>query len=140
MTHRITRSHEICAGHRVFGHEGKCAHLHGHGYVFDFTCESVGLDKVGRVTDFSVVKSTLCEWLEARWDHRMLIWEGDPILNPLRDLESSVVSVPFNPTAENMALHLVEVVGPALLPRGVRLVKCVVHETGKCSAEWEDSP
>lgn len=30
---------EIACGHRVYGHESKCAHLHGHNYGITFTCE-----------------------------------------------------------------------------------------------------
>lgn len=138
MGYRITRSHEIHCGHRVYGHEGKCRHLHGHGYVFEFACEADALDSVGRVIDFSVIKSTLCQWLEDCWDHRMLIWENDPILPKLLEIDHSVVSVPFNPTAENIAEHLVRVIGPQLLAgTGVRLVSVKVHETIKCAAVYD---
>ena len=36
MSYTVIRSHEICAGHRVVGHESKCRHLHGHNYKFHF--------------------------------------------------------------------------------------------------------
>jgi len=141
MTHRITRSHEICAGHRVCGHEGKCAHLHGHGYIVSFTCEAAGLDELGRVIDFAVLKQRLCQWLEDRWDHRMLIWVHDPMFEALKDLDDHVVGVPFNPTAENMARYLVEAVGPyELAGTGVRLVACNVQETQKCGATYTLEP
>ena len=131
------REHEIAAGHRVVGHEGKCCHLHGHGYVFKFTCEADGLDNLGRVIDFGIIKSTLCQWLEEAWDHRFLLWDLDPLRAALvAASKESVVAVPFNPTAENMALHLLNVVGPKLLgPFGVRLIRVEVRETRKCSAE-----
>jgi 6-pyruvoyltetrahydropterin/6-carboxytetrahydropterin synthase len=137
MTHRITRVHEICAGHRVCGHEGKCAHLHGHAYVVEFICDAPKLDPLGRVIDFSVIKARLCQWLEDEWDHRMLLWQHDPILIRVRDLDLKVVALPFNPTAENLAEHLVNTVGPRQLDgTGVRLVACTVHETSKCSATY----
>lgn len=140
MTHRATRKHEFCAGHRVYGHEGKCRHIHGHGYVVHFTCEAERLDELGRVIDFSVIKSRLCQWLEDNWDHGFLIWEGDPLCEKLQELDSGVVPVPFNPTAENMAQYLVEVVGPKQLEgTGVRLVHVVVEETSKCSASYGTS-
>lgn len=37
QTHRY---HDICMGHRVVGHEGKCRHLHGHNYRIHFYCEA----------------------------------------------------------------------------------------------------
>ncbi|CAD5204285.1 6-carboxy-5,6,7,8-tetrahydropterin synthase [Klebsiella phage vB_KppS-Raw] len=161
MPYEVIRSHEICAGHRVVGHESKCRHLHGHNYVFHFhvapkpldgvSVKGDPLDQVGRVIDFSVVKSTLCEWLETNWDHRFLHWEQDKLMTGIASLIEdsnrpgfieakdeihffdSLVSLPFNPTAENLAAYMVEVIGPRLLDEhGVELVKCTIEETSKC--------
>jgi 6-pyruvoyltetrahydropterin/6-carboxytetrahydropterin synthase len=137
-TFEITREHEIAAGHRVFGHESKCAHLHGHNYRFELTCSAPELDHLGRVTDFAVLKTTLCAWLEREWDHRTLLWSHDHLALELKLIDpAAVVVVEFNPTAENIAAHLVNVVGPALF-RGtaVTLVRVRVWETSKCSAVY----
>lgn len=137
MGHQVKRYHDICAGHRVHGHEGKCRHLHGHNYRITFTCESDDLDDIGRVIDFSEMKAKLCMWLEDEWDHKMLIWEHDPLAEVLPNIDPTVVIVPFNPTAENIAQHLVEVVGPTQLAgTGIKLVHCDVEETRKCSASF----
>lgn len=163
MNYSVIRSHEICAGHRVVGHESKCRHLHGHNYKFHFkvapkpldrvSVKGDPLDQVGRVIDFSVVKSTLCEWLENNWDHKFLHWEKDDLIDALRIAASrpscpmnpddhdhfidSLVSLPFNPTAENLAAYMVEVIGPELLnPYGVELVECRIEETSKCHVEY----
>lgn len=137
MTWRATREHEIACGHRVWQHESKCAHLHGHNYLFRLHCEALDLDSIGRVIDFGVIKSTLCAWLEEQWDHRFLVYEHDPIAAALGALDKRVVVVPFNPTAENIAQHVVEVVAPSVLAgSGVRLVLCEVGETRKCSASY----
>lgn len=174
MSVKVIRTHEICAGHRVVGHESKCRHLHGHNYVFHFHVAPLAtnaintssgnhviegsLDDIGRVIDFSVVKSTLCEWLENNWDHRFLHWEHDGLIDAIKRLVEdennlpedqqlmsqkdelhlfdSFVALPFNPTAENMAEHMVEVIGPRLLDEyGVELVQCVIEETSKCHVE-----
>ena len=129
------RYHDISCGHRVYGHESKCRHLHGHNYRVHFDCEASALDHLGRVIDFSVIKTTLCQWLEDHWDHHFLAWEHDPALPQLRAIDDTVIAVPFNPTAENMALHLLNVVAPSLLPEGIRLVRVTIDETRKCSAE-----
>jgi 6-pyruvoyltetrahydropterin/6-carboxytetrahydropterin synthase len=137
MSYRITRTHEIDAGHRVCGHLGKCAHLHGHRYTFALTCEAVELDPLGMVIDFAVIKDRLCGWLDEQWDHRMLIWVHDPMFEVLRDLDEHVTALSRNPTAENLARIMVDDIGPMqLVGTGVRLVRCVVHETSKCSAEY----
>ncbi|UGO52899.1 queuosine biosynthesis protein [Escherichia phage vB_EcoS_OddieOddie] len=161
MSYTVIRSHEICAGHRVVGHESKCRHLHGHNYKFHFKVapkkgsqeiNSILLDDVGRVIDFSVVKTTLCQWLEDNWDHKFLHWEEDPLIKALqvdlelcdeatghdvRDFDNSLVSLPFNPTAENLAAYMVEVIGPQLLDEhGVQLVECTIEETSKCHVNY----
>jgi len=131
------RYHDICAGHRVYGHESKCAHLHGHNYRFHFTVEGEQ-DKLGRVMDFSVIKSTLCQWLEDEWDHRFLIWKNDLLSAHLKDLDrAGTVIVPFNPTAENMAKFMVLTIGPRLLTgTGVTLTEVKIEETAKCWASY----
>lgn len=130
-----SRYHDISTGHRVVGHECKCKHLHGHNYRIHFDCAGEQ-DPLGRVLDFGVIKDRLCEWLEQRWDHRMLLWEQDPFRHTLQELDpDGVVLVPFNPTAENMAEHLRTCVGPDLLAgTGVTLVRVRIEETAKCSA------
>ena len=139
--YEVERYHDISCGHRVHGHESKCAHLHGHNYRIFFTVQADNkqLDMIGRVLDFSVIKSRLCEWLETWWDHKMLIWVDDPMLDDLLDIDpEGVVPVEFNPTAENMAEHLVTVIGPKELEgTGCVLVACRIEETRKCSATFK---
>ena len=166
--HKVHRYHDICAGHRVVGHEGKCQHLHGHNYRIHFTCTMdtgnrsrelgipeihLELDDIGRVIDFSVVKEKLCMWIENNWDHKFLHWEADPLIGMLYagirgvdDLHytdeevqftESLVSLPFNPTAENLAQYLVDVVGPVQLDgTGVVLTHVLIEETAKCHASY----
>lgn len=132
----VQRYHDFSSGHRVFGHESACAHLHGHNYRVHFYCEAPALDSVGRVIDFSEVKGRLCMWLEDNWDHKFIVYTEDPWLELLRSVDpAGVVGVPFNPTAENMATYLLEVVGPKQLAgTTIELVRVVVDETRKCSA------
>lgn len=134
----VERYHDISMGHRVVGHENKCRHLHGHNYRIHFVCTAPSLDPLGRVIDFGVIKSTLCQWLEQEWDHKLILWSQDPLLPALRALTpEDIVEVPFNPTAEQMAVYLVEEVGPALLEgSGVSLLRVRVEETRKCSATY----
>jgi 6-pyruvoyltetrahydropterin/6-carboxytetrahydropterin synthase len=87
-----------------------------------FVCAAEYLDSVGRVIDFSVIKEKLCMWLEDQWDHKMLLWREDPLLPALRQIDPTVVEMPFNPTAENLALYLIKEIAPiALQGTGVRL-------------------
>lgn len=132
-----TRYHDFSTGHRVYGHESQCSHLHGHNYRITFTVEAEELDKVGRVMDFSVIKDCLCEWLEANWDHKFLIFRDDPWASVLKETDpTGVVVVDFNPTAENMGQYLIDEIGPRQLEgTGVQLTKVIIEETRKCAAE-----
>lgn len=134
---RAERYHDISCGHRVVDHESKCRHLHGHNYRFHFAIEAEeGLDALGRVLDFGVIKETLCEWLEEHWDHKFLIFDQDPYLEALRQISpESLVVVPFNPTAENIAEYMLDHIAPPLLaPYHCRLAEVRIEETRKCSA------
>ena len=127
-----SRYHDISCGHLVSGHPGKCKNLHGHNYRIHFNCSGdVGVD--GVVIDFGDIKTFLCWWLEDNWDHRFLVWGRDPIYEDLKKIDSTVVAVSFNPTAENMAAYLLNVVGPKVLPDGITLESVVIEETRKCS-------
>ena len=131
------RYHDISCGHRVFGHEGKCSNLHGHNYRITFVIEGEQ-DALGRVIDFSVIKSKLCEWLEKNYDHKFLIWEDDELCDALALLDPTIVITGFNPTAENIAKHLVHAVAPRELEgTGCKLIECKVEETRKCSATFK---
>jgi 6-pyruvoyltetrahydropterin/6-carboxytetrahydropterin synthase len=146
--HKVTRYHDISCGHRVDGHEGKCRHLHGHNYRIHFTCVAGPklaheLDTLGRVIDFTVIKERLCMWLEDNWDHKFLAWEDDLLIRGIRLtfveglVGASIVLLPFNPTAENMAQYLVEVIGPEQLRgTGVKLISVTIEETAKCHATF----
>lgn len=147
------RYHDISCGHRVMGHESKCANLHGHNYRIHFICAAKiehytdadsairvhgKLDRVGRVIDFSVIKEKLCMWLENNWDHKFLIFYRDPFADLLQAIDSTIVKVSFNPTAENMAQYLAAIIGPAVLENtGVEVIRVIVEETRKCSATFE---
>lgn len=136
------RYHDISMGHRVVGHEHKCRHLHGHNYRIHFVCAAETTDSLGMIIDFSEIKNTLCAFLENEWDHKMMLWCEDPLLESLQALvPEDILVVPFNPTAELIAQYLVQEVAPRLLAgKNVFLVSCRVEETRKCSATFSYSP
>ena len=65
----IMRRIKFCAGHRLFGHGGKCEHFHGHNYVADFFVTGDQVDSVGRVLDFADLKARVKGWIDEHWDH-----------------------------------------------------------------------
>ena len=136
---QAVRRIQFCSGHRVLGHEGRCAHLHGHNYVAFFHAVADQLDTVGRVIDFGMLKQKLGTWVDEHWDHGFVYnREDEEVAAIFADLavDHKHFALPDNPTAENLARYLLEVVGPQQLAgTGVQLVKVVLWETENCFAE-----
>lgn len=134
-----TKHLHFCAGHRVLHHEGKCAHLHGHNYKVAIIAEAAGLDPVGRVIDFSVLKDRIGKWIEENWDHKFLLWDKDIAARTavlMVNKPEATILLPVNPTAENLAqLLLMEIAPRQMEGTGVRIIRVVVQETESCSAE-----
>ena len=139
MTLDLVRRISFCAGHRLLGHEGKCAHFHGHNYVAAFHVRSPdgSLDEVGRVVDFAEIKRRLKGWIDDHWDHAFLLWDRDE--NGIAAIESvdppRLFLMPANPTAEVMADYLLREVCPvALSGAGVECVRVELWETPESCA------
>lgn len=135
----VTRTLEFDAGHRVHNHESKCATLHGHRYKVEVTAAAPKLDAIGRVIDFSVLKEKVGGWIDLHWDHTTIVWDEDrttlAMLNGCPRAKDPWVA-PWNPTAENMAEHLLRSVCPQVLEStGVVVTKVRVWETPNCYAE-----
>ena len=148
MSLTCTRRLQFCAGHRVMGHENKCAHMHGHNYVVYITAEAAGsnreVDTIGRVVDFSVLKKVYNTWIQEQFDHGFILHQDDSyaqyaltLFSEKSGVNQKVYTMLDNPTAENLASllltydHFVQ----ALAPYHVRVVKVVVQETENCQAE-----
>jgi 6-pyruvoyltetrahydropterin/6-carboxytetrahydropterin synthase len=136
---QCSRKIHFCSGHRVLNHETKCANLHGHNYVAWFNAEADSLDSIGRIIDFSVLKEKIGGWIDKHWDHTTIIFQDDTDLISIKDkLEKNkpVWISPFNPTAENMAKYLFEVVCPDVLKdTGVFVTEVILYETENCYAK-----
>ena len=138
-----TRRIQFCAGHRVMGHENKCAHLHGHNYVAMITATANDLDRVGRVIDFAVLKNRIGGWIETHWDHGFILWQQDGAAlallggwSPSNGVAQKLALLPSNPTAENLAAYLLHTVCPSELEgTGVEVTRVELWETENCRAE-----
>ena len=135
----ITRRLEFDYGHRVLGHGGKCRSLHGHRGVAEITVQATQLDGLGMVVDFSLVKELIGGWIDAHWDHTLLLHPSDPQLAHLQETEERppYTMIEGNPTAENMAAHLWGVSSRLLSSRGFTVVNIRIFETPNC---WADYP
>ncbi|MCI5066292.1 6-carboxytetrahydropterin synthase [bacterium] len=134
----------FCYGHRLHNYQGKCATLHGHNAVVEVHAISSdrsrpGLDEHGMVIDFSVLKNTVGEWIDTHWDHTVILSAEDTETIALVKQcpgEKAPFILDANPTAENLAHHLLWSVCPELLRgSGVLVHKVIFWETENCFAE-----
>ena len=105
MTYTVTRTLHFCYGHRI---PGRCDDIHGHNGRVEIVCRG-GLDELGMVVDFRTIKQAVGAWIDENWDHKTILWDGDPLLGVLREAGQSVFAMTQLPTAENMAEHLYRV-------------------------------
>lgn len=137
----IMRRVKFSAGHRLYRHGGKCEFFHGHNYVAEFYVTASEVDGVGRLIDFAELKRAFQGWIDEHWDHGFLLSAEDRNgLDALKRVEPCKLYVmPGNPTAENMARHLLEEVCPKLLEPfsdvQAQAVKVVIWENDDSCAE-----
>jgi 6-pyruvoyltetrahydropterin/6-carboxytetrahydropterin synthase len=133
-----TRKIEFDAAHRIMNHESKCKMLHGHRYVLEASFEAPELDSLGRVIDFGVIKEVLGKWVDDKLDHNTILFSKD---KELGDKIESVTTQEIyymdqNPTAENIAKHILEDICPTLFAKhDVICTKVKLYETPNCSVE-----
>jgi 6-pyruvoyltetrahydropterin/6-carboxytetrahydropterin synthase len=149
-TRTITRRFRFEAGHRVLGHESRCKHLHGHSYVAWVEVTIPELDPLGRVIDFGELKRIVGTWIDANWDHNVLLHADDPLAavykqsrppyhGPLAGVfqgKEPYVMVSGNPTAENIAEELFHTCEELLEKTGLTVVAVKVQETENCTATF----
>lgn len=112
--------------------------MHGHNYVALFYAIADQLDDIGRVIDFSVLKERLGGWIDQNWDHTSILYEKDvELIDKLSPVNKKPIFISsWNPTAENMADHLLRVVAPEVLAgTGVQVRRVQLWETENCFAE-----
>ncbi|MDA0902421.1 MAG: 6-carboxytetrahydropterin synthase [Proteobacteria bacterium] len=136
-----TRKIEFDAGHRIMRHESKCKMLHGHRYVLEITFVSQGLDKLGRVIDFGIVKDVLGKWIDDNLDHNLILCIEDKKLGDqvAAITGQTIYYMKDNPTAENIAEHLRREICPRLFADyEVKCLEIKISETPNCYAKSTD--
>lgn len=133
-----TRRLEFDAAHRILNHESKCKMLHGHRYVVEATFAAKELDNLGRVIDFGAIKEVLGAWIDEHFDHNTILSYKDKNLGEKIAAETGqkIYYLDANPTAENIADHLLKRICPKLFAE--KNVKCVairLRETPNCHVD-----
>jgi len=138
MTITCTRKIIFDAGHRIVSHENSCKFLHGHRYIIEATFQAKQIDSVGRVIDFGVIKEKLGSWVMQNLDHTLILWDQDAELaNSVQNITGQkIYLLKTNPTAENIAAHLLNDICPMLFDKTqVWCVKIKLHESENNYAE-----
>jgi 6-pyruvoyltetrahydropterin/6-carboxytetrahydropterin synthase len=128
----ISRQFTFCYGHRLREHAGKCAHLHGHNGTVKIELRHSQLNPQGMVADFTDVKNLIGEWIETTLDHRLILKEDDPLIDLLQKHDEAILTLPVEPTAENLAKLIYEKAEEFGLP----VYSVAFWETEKCAAEY----
>ncbi|MFN4151581.1 MAG: 6-pyruvoyl trahydropterin synthase family protein, partial [Candidatus Sericytochromatia bacterium] len=100
--------------------------------------EAPQLDSLGRVIDFSELKNRIGGWIDQHLDHSFIVFEEDKkvidFVNEINNKKPYILK--SNPTAENIASHLLESVIPELMKDTEIIVsKLELFETENCSVE-----
>jgi 6-pyruvoyltetrahydropterin/6-carboxytetrahydropterin synthase len=133
---RISKRFTFEMAHALEGHDGLCAHIHGHSYKMIVTLEGAprvepGHPKDGMIMDYSDLKRMVKEKILDEFDHALVLkethrWEGS---------NTRVVRTPYQPTCENLLLDFVARLKDAL-PESTRLASLELWETEDNSALW----
>ena len=140
---RLTKEFSFEAAHALEGYDGPCREIHGHSYRLFVTVKGVPErnpenPKYGMVMDFGVLKRIVNEEIVSRFDHALVLKapeEGSELLRMLSARFGNIVTVPYQPTCENMLEDFAARLAPRL-PEGVALHSLRLHETATSFAEW----
>jgi len=133
----LTTSYVFDAAHRIAGHPGKCAWLHGHTYHLEVTVSSPTLNQLGMVMDFDDLRDVVRKAVLDLWDHATLLAAGDPLGPAIRAVQHEapdrIVLLEGQPTAEILAREAWRRLEEQL-PTGITLERVAIRETPACGS------
>jgi 6-pyruvoyltetrahydropterin/6-carboxytetrahydropterin synthase len=118
----------------LLDYDGVCKHPHGHNAIAEIEVRTPQLDARNMVCDFSDIKRIVKGWIDAHFDHRMLLRHDDPLVKSLRDLGEPVFICQSNPTVE----HIAQLIFRHATEQGLSVVRVKVWETPTSYAEYTE--
>lgn len=123
--YEISVKARFSGAHHLKGHNGPCGKIHGHNWQVEVFLRGTGLDSVGMLADFHIVKSAVKKVL-SKLDHE--------------DLNSVAALRDANPTSENLAKHFHDELSAMLDCPQYAVFKVRVSETeGTAASYWKDA-
>lgn len=139
---RVTKKFHFEMAHSLFEYDGVCRNIHGHSYNLEITIsgdpiQQSGHPKDGMVMDFHELKMLVKQHIIEKFDHALMISEqtSPEQTEALRLVTNRLYIVGFQPTTENILLHIAAILKP-LLPKNVTLYSIRLYETVTSYAEW----
>jgi len=112
---------QFAAAHQLRGYGGGCENLHGHNWKVEVSVVGENLGKDGLLIDFREIKGATQRALESL-DHTFL-----------NDLDAFKDS---NPSSENIARYIFEVVSNELESRNVKVSRVTAWESDSAAATY----
>ncbi len=139
---RVTKEFHFETAHALWNYDGACKNIHGHSYRLFVTIlgEPLGIEddpKFGMVMDFKDLKKIVKTNVVDILDHALVVYkkaEGDS-LDAVKSMYQKVYAFDFQPTCENLVIHIAEVLRDKL-PPGISLYSVKLYETATSFAEW----
>jgi 6-pyruvoyltetrahydropterin/6-carboxytetrahydropterin synthase len=143
---RITKEFSFEMAHQLEGYDGQCSNIHGHSYrlfvtVIGTPASDSSSPKYGMVMDFTDLKRIVGEHIVSKLEHALMLRQGCKIAEALKNIYTKIVCVAYQPTCENMVIHMAQILSKQL-PQSVQLHSVKLHETQTSFAEWyaDDNP
>jgi len=130
------------AGHRLMEpYVGKCNNVHGEGFTTTVCIKTEKLQADGTLLDFGEVKRYVKDYLNRNFDHHFLCRNDDPIGELLANEGMAVTFTDTNPTSENIAKEIYDVVSTWLAGKffggdDVVYIKVGIQESFEDAVAW----
>lgn len=140
---RLTKRFTFETGHALYGYDGKCKNVHGHGYKMEVTVIGEPISdpnnvKHGMVMDFGDLKKVVNEEVVDKYDHAIVFNSNSPhreLGEAMRAQGHEVILVDFQPTSELLVTYFAEHIR-SRLPENIQLFSIKLSETETSYAEW----
>jgi 6-pyruvoyltetrahydropterin/6-carboxytetrahydropterin synthase len=139
-TLRITKEFRFEGAHALTGYDGKCRHIHGHSYRLFVTVKGTPIatadhPKSGMVLDFGDLKKIVGTNIIDTFDHALILRKDAALAIEIGNAYENVVIVDFQPTCENIAIHIAELLKEKL-GKNIELYSIKLYETPTSFVEW----
>ena len=132
----ITKIFSFEAAHALMDYNGPCKNIHGHSYKLWVTISGQVDAGTGMIMDFNDLKKIVYETIISRFDHSLILYGEDKLLNESSmAMTENLVVLPFNPTSENLIIYFSELI-KKLLPQHINLHGLKLYETDSSFTEW----